>query len=333
MAVSALKALLWQANPAARRASHAGDAPVERGCLSRILVTGATGFIGRPLAAALAAQGHHVRAVVRRDGVGIAGAEPVVVPDLLDETRWPPLLAGIDTVIHLAALSHTGGKSEADYDRINRRLTEIVIGAARTSGITRFIFISSVRAQSGPSADRRLTERDAAQPTDAYGRSKLAAEEALQRSGLPYTILRPVLVYGPRPKGNLRLLLQLACSPLPLPFASATQPRSLLALDNFISAVLHCLATPATTNEIFLLADRETVSLLKIITIWRRALGLKTRLFPFPLNIIENLCLLTGQYGLYEKAFGSLEVDTSKIAATGWQPQISTEQGLNKLHS
>jgi UDP-glucose 4-epimerase len=301
--------------------------------LSRILVTGATGFIGRPLVDGLVARGHDVRAVVRRGGLDIAGAETVVVSDFLDETCWPPLLAGIDTVIHLAALSHTGGKSEADYDRINRRLTETLIGAARSSNIARFIFISSVRAQSGPSADRRLTERDAAHPTDAYGRSKLAAEQALQRSGLPYTILRPVLVYGPRPKGNLRILLKLARSPLPLPFASATQPRSLLALENFISAIAHCLANPATRDEIFLVADRETVSLPRIIATWRGARGRGAGLFPLPLGAIEGLCRLVGRRDFYDKAFGALEVDTGKLSATGWRPAVRTDDGLAAMVS
>jgi len=299
--------------------------------LSNILITGATGFVGRALAAALAAQGHDVRAVVRRGGVNIAGMEMVVMPDLLDETCWLPLLTGIDIVIHLAALSHTSGKSEADYDRINRQLTETLIGASRSSGIARFIFISSVRAQSGPSADRRLTERDAPQPTDAYGRSKLAAEEALQRSSLPFTILRPVLVYGPQPKGNLRLLLQLARSPLPLPFANATQPRSLLAIDNLISAIVHCFTTSTMIGEVFLVADRETTSLFDIVATWRSTLGHTARLFPAPLNAVKSASRAIGQNDFYEKTFGALVVDTRKLMTTGWRPKISTPDGLTAM--
>src|SRR5207247_2493968 len=134
------------------------------------------------------------------------------------------------------------------------------------------------RAQSGPSASRILTEADAPRPTDAYGRSKLAAEMALRSTGMPFTIFRPVVVYGPGVKGNLRFLVRVALSPWPLPLAAFHNRRSMLAVDNLISAVRFALDTPATAGETYVLADDVPISVAELISILRDNLGRKPRL-------------------------------------------------------
>ena len=134
----------------------------------------------------------------------------------------PGCSAGIDAVVHLAGIAHAGpGVAEERYDRVNHRATAALAVAAHDAGVSRFVFVSSIRAQTGPAAERVVSERDTPRPTDAYGRSKLAAERAVAASGVPFTILRPVLVYGPGVKGNLRALMRLAALPIPLPFGGA----------------------------------------------------------------------------------------------------------------
>src|SRR6202034_3587872 len=148
---------------------------------------------------------------------------------------WSPYLEGITQVVHLAGIAHTGGVDVERYERVNRDATAELSAAAARSGVRHFVFVSSIRAQSGPSADHALTENDEPGPTDAYGRSKLAAEAAVRSAGVPFTILRPALFYGPGVKGNFATLLRAALSPWPLPVKDFVNRRSLLSVDNFIS--------------------------------------------------------------------------------------------------
>ncbi|HTZ37701.1 MAG TPA: NAD-dependent epimerase/dehydratase family protein, partial [Stellaceae bacterium] len=160
---------------------------------------------------ALTQSRYTVRAAVRRPPQQpfAAGVEVMQHPDLSQSFDWTPLLAGVEAVVHLAGIAHTGriDIAAARYDSVNRRATADLANAAAREGVRHFVFVSSIRAQSGPAADHALTERDAPAPTDAYGRSKLAAEAAVRASGVPFTILRPVLLYGPGAKGYFALLL------------------------------------------------------------------------------------------------------------------------------
>src|SRR6185369_11694039 len=205
----------------------------------RVLVTGASGFIGRALVHEFVAQGHWVRAAMRVPAdIFPRTVEVVAVSDLANPIEWRPLIREIDSVVHLAGIAHTGaGVAETAYDRVNRAATAALASAAVAARIKRLVFISSVRAQSGPSSSRAIAETDPPAPTDAYGRSKLAAEEAIRATAVPYTILRPALIYGSGVKGNLASLLRLAQSRLPLPLAALHSRRSLLARENLIGAI------------------------------------------------------------------------------------------------
>jgi UDP-glucose 4-epimerase len=204
-----------------------------------VLVTGASGFIGAPLSAALVEAGHQVRAAVRdrRRRSLPSAVEIALLPDLAGGVEWAPLVAGRDAVVHLAAIAHVGPEiPNAIYDRVNHLATAALAKAAAAANVRRFVFMSSTRAQAGATSTAPLTENATPHPTDAYGRSKLAAEVAVRASGVPYTILRPALVYGPNPKGNVASLMRLAAKPIPLPFGAFSNRRSLLALDNLIGA-------------------------------------------------------------------------------------------------
>ena len=180
--------------------------------MTRILVTGASGFVGRALVAELADAGHSVRAAMRQPAdIFPRSVEVIAVSDLTRPVEWRPLLRDIDTVVHLAGIAHAGPEiAEEAYDRVNRLATAELAGAAKIMGIKHLVFMSSVRAQTGPASDTILRETDAPRPTDFYGRSKLAAEDAVRAAGVPFTILRPVLIYGPNVKGNFARLMALA---------------------------------------------------------------------------------------------------------------------------
>jgi nucleoside-diphosphate-sugar epimerase len=299
--------------------------------MSRVLVTGASGFIGRAAIAAFAAEGHAVRAAVRRpprpafpDGVDV-----VQHADFTQAVDWRPLVEGIDAVIHLAGVAHTGrGASAALYDQVNRQATGHLAAAAAKAGVSRFIFVSSVRAQSGAAAEHVLTESDPALPADAYGRAKLAAETSV-RAAVPFTILRPVLVYGPGVKGNLAVLLRAAASPWPLPLKDFSNRRALLGLDNFVAALRFVLASPAAAGETYLVADPGIApTLCEIVTILRRAQGRPARVVSMPPRLIETLLRITQRGEVWDRLGGNLQVDPAKLIAAGWRPLHDTAAGL-----
>jgi UDP-glucose 4-epimerase len=299
--------------------------------MSRVLVTGATGFCGRPLVARLATAGYAVRAAVRRPPSSPLpeGVEIAIHGDLAGSIAWEPLLAGVDAVVHLAGIAHAGRGIAADrYDLVNHRATAALARAAQRASVRHFIFISSIRAQCGSAADHVLTEADAPRPSDAYGRSKLAAEGAVVAAGIPFTILRPVLIYGPGLKGNLAMLAWLAALPVPLPFAGFANRRSLLGLDNLIDAIMFVLETPATEGETFVVADPQPVTLAEIVAALRA--GRPPRLFALPPRLVATVARLLGGADVWDRLGGELMAFPGKLMAAGWSPVAETEAALTR---
>jgi nucleoside-diphosphate-sugar epimerase len=303
--------------------------------MTRILVTGASGFIGRAAMAAFAQSGYTLRAAMRRlpELTFGSGIEVVRHPDLSETFDWQPLLDGVDCVVHLAGIAHTGRRTAPGlYDRVNRLATEQLAAAAAKAGVRHFVFTSSIRAQSGPAADHVLTERDKAAPIDAYGRSKLAAEAAVRSAGVPFTILRPALLYGPGVKGNFALLLRAALSPWPLPVKNLVNRRSLLGVDNFMSALSFVLSAPAARGETYVVADPGIPPRLSdVMATLREAQGRRPLILPLPTHYVEVPLRLIRRHDLWERLGGNLRVDPGKLIAAGWQPLHDTRSGLAAL--
>jgi UDP-glucose 4-epimerase len=250
--------------------------------------------------------------------------------DLVQPVDWRPLLDGVDQVVHLAGIAHaTGGIAAARYDAINREATAQLAAAAATADIRHFVFVSSIRAQIGAAADHPVTEGEPALPSDAYGRSKLAAEQAVRASGVPFTILRPVLLYGPGAKGNFALLARAAASRWPLPLKDFNNRRSLLSVDNFSSALSFVLATPATIGETYAVADPGVPpQLAEVIAALRRANGKRPRLWPLPTACVEVPLRAMRRGDLWDRIGGNLRVDPAKLLTAGWRPRHDTLTGL-----
>jgi UDP-glucose 4-epimerase len=297
----------------------------------KVLITGASGFIGAPLTAALAHAGDQVRAAVRdrRRRSFPAGVEIALLPDLAGAVDWAPLVGGMDAVVHLAGIAHVGADiPDAIYDRVNHLATTALAAAAAQAGAPRFVFMSSTRAQAGAASDQPLTESAEPHPTDAYGRSKLAAEAAVRASGLSYTILRPALVYGPNPKGNLASLMRLAALPLPLPFGALNNRRSLLAIDNLIAAVRFALEDPRAGNETFLVSDPGAIRVAELVTLLRTAAGRNPSLVPVPPALLSVALGLIGKRDMAQRLAGSLIAEPTKLLAAGWRSVIDTKAAI-----
>ncbi len=300
--------------------------------MSHILVTGATGFIGRALITALAKDDCSLRAAVRREPPYSfpRGVEVFRHGDLAQAVDWRPAFEDVDCVLHLAAIAHIGSGVTAElYERVNRAATDELAKAAAEAGIGNFIFVSSLRAQTGPSADHVVIEQDPPAPTDAYGRSKLAAEAALRASGVPFTILRPAVLYGPGAKGNVALLARVAALPGPLPLKSFANRRSMLGIDNFISAVKFVLSSPGAIGETYIVADPPpALKLSEVIAALRAARGRRALLVPLPPALLERALRSLGRAGLWQRIGGELQADPGKLMAAGWRPTHDTRDGL-----
>jgi UDP-glucose 4-epimerase len=300
-----------------------------------VLMTGASGFIGRHLSAALAHDGFRVRAASRQPKAILPSArvEPVGVGDFRQPIDWTPLLDGVDAVVHLAAIAHQdpGKVAAAEYRRINGDAVAELARQCRAAGTAHLVFLSSISAQAEFSARDVVTEQKDGEPAGPYGRSKMEAEAAVRASGVGYTIFRPVVVYGPGVRGNVGTLLRLADSPWPLPFASFHNRRSLLAVDNLVAAILFALAGTQPRNETYIVADPSALSLAEIISTLRAALGRPARLFPAPPAAFRAGLTLAGRGEHWRRIGGSLVVDPAKLLAAGWKPRIDTPAGLTQF--
>ncbi len=301
--------------------------------MTRILVTGASGFIGRALVTELANAGHTVRAAMRQPAdVFPRSVEVVAVSDLTRPVEWRALLSRIETVVHLAGIAHTGPDVAEDvYDRVNRLATAELANAAHAMAIRHLVFISSIRAQSGPTSASVLRETDAPQPTEAYGRSKLAAEEAVRASNVSHTILRPALIYGPGVKGNLARLIELTQMSWPLPLGLCRNRRSLLARGNLIAAIHLALEAPAARNQTFIVADPTPFTLAELVAALRAGAGRSPGLLPVPSPLLRLAMKAMGRDDEWQRLGGTLVADPGKLIAAGWTPPINTMAGLREM--
>ncbi|GBU17068.1 MULTISPECIES: NAD-dependent epimerase/dehydratase family protein [Methylobacterium] len=301
--------------------------------MSRLVaLTGTTGFIGRHLLKSLTSRGDRVRVLLRRPTEMPDGAASAVVGDLSRPMNMAAALAGVDAVVHSAGLAHAmSGAPEDDYRSANTEATRRLAEAAERAGVRRFVFLSSIRAQSGPSAPAPLTEADTPLPTDAYGRSKLAAEQALAETGLDWAALRPVLVYGPGLKGNMAELMRLARMPYPLPLGGLRARRSLVSVESLASAVATVLDAEGPLRKPMIVAEPDALSLPEMIAALRSGLGRPPGLLPVPAGLIGLACRMTGRAEVYSRLSGNLVATAGALSALGWTPAHPTRDGLAQL--
>ena len=298
-----------------------------------VLVTGASGFIGKFVVPALAKQGWQVRAAARDPNSILAkpGIEIVAMPDLKDAVDWAPLLDGASHVVHLAGIAHAPGMLPDDvYSRINAESVGALAKAAKEQ-IERLVLMSSVRAQVGLASDHVITEADAPKPTDAYGRSKLEAERLIGDSGVAFTVLRPAVVYGPGVKGNISSLATLAKTPMPLPFGVLNNRRSLLAIEDLASAIALVLESKQALGETFLVADREPISVGDMVAAMREGLGRSPHLVRVPERAVRRLMASFGKEAEWERLTGNFVIDSGKLQGLGWDPRVTSREGLARM--
>jgi UDP-glucose 4-epimerase len=297
-----------------------------------IALTGATGFIGRHLLRELPRRGYRVQVLLRRPSELPEGASGAIIGDLAAPQNMAAALRGVDAVVHSAGLAHAmSGQPEDDYRVLNTEATVGLARAAERAGVKRFVFLSSIRAQSGPVADAVLTEALPAQPTDPYGRSKLAAEEGLATLSIDWVALRPVLVYGPGVKGNMAALLRLAQLPVPLPLGGLSARRSLLSVDNLAAAVDTVLRAPGRLRRPLIVADEQALTVAEMVATLRAGLGRRPGLVPVPAGLLGWAARAAGREEAFERLAGALVASPAALLSLGWRPPVATPLGLRGL--
>ncbi|MEO8342476.1 MAG: SDR family oxidoreductase [Gallionella sp.] len=304
----------------------------------RFLISGANGFVGKPLCAELLRQGHTVRAAVRSSAQLPDGTEVVTVGDIDSDTDWADALRGVDTVIHLAARVHVMKDKAADplteFFKVNLYGTSNLAQQAASAGVKRFVYVSSIKVNGEQTTEERpFVESDVPDPQDPYAISKLQAEQDLQRiaqeTGLEVVIVRPPLVYGSGVKGNFIRLLTAIDKGIPLPLAGAHNLRSLVYVGNLVDALIACATHPAAIGQTYLVSDGEDVSTAMLVEKIAHAFGHNNRSFYFPPDILRAVSAVLGRAEQVDRLFGSLRVSDAKIRSElGWVPPYTLEQGL-----
>lgn len=306
----------------------------------RVLVTGATGFVGGPVRDLLARRGHAVRATCRGDQPSDAGGEWCRIGDVGPDTAWGDALSGIDTVIHLAARAHVMNEDSANpldlYRRVNRDGAVRLAEQAAAAGVRRMVFVSSIKVNGEATPrDRPFRADDPPAPMDAYGIAKAEAEAALaevaRRTGLELVTVRPPLVHGPGAKGNLATLLSILHRGLPLPLASVDNRRSLVGVANLADALAFLATVTGPVAGTYLVRDGEDVSTPGLIRALARGLGRPARLLPVPPAMLAGLGWLTGRRAVVARLLGSLTVDDAPLRRLGWTPPVTLAAGLEAM--
>jgi len=309
--------------------------------MGSLLVTGASGFVGRPACLALRERGFYVRAFARTPCEWPMGIQCFTASALSELNRSSPALKGVECILHLAGRAHFMQETEADslsvFRSVNVSETLKLAHEASLAGVRRFVFVSSIKVNGERTPPLvPFTEKDKVNPVDPYGISKHEAElgllEVSAETGMEVVIVRPPLIYGPGAKGNFRAMMKLLERGVPLPLALITDNRrSLLALDNLVDFLALCVSHPDAAGRIFLLSDQDDVSTASLLRRLAEAMGLTARLFPVPRLLLRGAASLAGKHSAYQRLCGSLVVDSSAASQLlGWAPSLALDEGLRR---
>ncbi|WP_024586627.1 NAD-dependent epimerase/dehydratase family protein [Aliihoeflea sp. 2WW] len=303
--------------------------------MKRIVITGASGVIGTALLDNLRETGDAITAASRREAHFPPGVRHVKVGEVGAETDWRDALEGQDALVHLAALLPSPAHSPDDFDRVNAAGTARIVEQAERYGIKTIIFLSSIAVVTANANSVAVDDITPPNPANAYGRSKLRAEEAVMRFasiGRTGICLRPPLVYGAQSRGNWRAMMTLAASGLPLPFGAVDNRRTMISVGNLVGAIRHCLenASPERSGA-YAVADRESVSLAQMFRDLREGMGRRPLLVPVPAPLLAVPLRLAGKGQIADSLFGDLEVDSSRFRdAFAWSPPESARDAIRR---
>ncbi|MFI8735972.1 UDP-glucose 4-epimerase family protein [Ectopseudomonas toyotomiensis] len=304
----------------------------------RVLLTGATGFVGGALLRYLSTAGACVVAAVRSSGTRRFSEHVFEVGDISADTQWASALEGTTVVVHTAARAHISQEVSSDplteYRGVNVEGTLNLARQAAIAGVNRFVFISSIGVNGNVNV-RPFSALDVPHPVEPYAQSKWEAERGLwriqQETGMELVIIRPPLVYGPGAPGNFGSLVRWVGKGIPLPLGAIHNRRSLVGIDNLVDLTVRCIDHPAAANQVFLAGDGRDLSTTELLRLVGDAMGRPARLIPVPAGVLKLSAALLGRKAMAQRLLGSLQVDISQTCETlDWQPPFTVEEGLKR---
>jgi len=306
-----------------------------------VLITGASGFVGRTLIENLSAQNKFkVSGSVRASSQISVDDAYVVIGDIDGDTSWQAALQGIDVVVHTAARVHVMRDSVVDplaeFRRVNVAGSLNLARQAIAADVKRFVYLSSIKVNGeGTLPGKQYTADDKPQPQDPYGISKAEAEQELrsliEASPMELVIIRPPIVYGPGVKANFLSMMCWLWRGIPMPFSLTRNKRSFVALDNLVDLIVTCVESPAAANQTFLVSDGDDLSTSELLHAMGEALGKPACLFPVPIWLLTSLARAIGKPAIAQRLFESLQVDISKTRTTlDWTPPVRVNAALKK---
>jgi nucleoside-diphosphate-sugar epimerase len=305
----------------------------------KVMVTGASGFVGYATCARFVMQRMNVVGTVRHlPPQPLPGVDYRIASDVSKDTDWYEALKGVNTVVHCAARVHVMREPTADplqeFRRINVGWTGRLAQLAALQGVRRFVYLSSIKVN-GEQTVVPFTEQDPPNPQDAYGVSKWEAEQALAQvstqTGMEIVIVRSPLVYGPGVRGNFLQLLNILRRGIPLPLASIRNQRSFVYLGNLVDALGRCIQDPRAARQTYLVCDSEDVATPELVRRLGAVMGSKVCLWPCPTALLYWMGQVAGRRGMIDRLVGSLQVNSSKIQTElGWHPPFTVDVGLSE---
>jgi len=312
--------------------------------MKKILVTGASGFIGKSLCETLSKSGRSVFGAVRSlNSILInKNVKYVSIGDISFKKDWKNFLYGIDCIIHCAGTAHkmNNDKNFDVYRSTNIDGTNHLAEQAAEAGVKRLIFLSSIKVNGESTnnikSQKKFSNNDIPAPMDLYSVSKLNAERVLwevsSKTGLEVAVLRLPLVYGYGAKGNLQKLIKFVRSGIPLPLSLVKNQRSMIGTDNLVDLLIRCIDHPEASGKTFLASDGEDLSTPEFIKLIASSMGKKANLFPFPISMLKFLASVLGKRDEIDRLVGSLRIDNNYTKEKlNWIPPISVEEGIRRM--
>jgi nucleoside-diphosphate-sugar epimerase len=304
----------------------------------RILLTGASGFLGRRIISRIGRSGGISLSVAVRKPNTASDLSSYLIDDVSASTDWGLAVAQQDVIIHAAARAHVLKDEVSDplseFRRVNVDGTLNLAKQAALAGVKRFIFISSIGVN-GNINSSPFTPDDEPNPAEPYAQSKWEAEQGLcriqQETGMEVVTIRPPLVYGPGAPGNFGSLVSWIEKGIPLPLGAVHNKRSLVGIDNLVDLIIRCLDHPAAANQVFLAGDGYDLSTTNLLHGVGKAMGKPARLFPIPAGMLQFGATLLGKKAMAQRLLGSLQVDISKTCELlDWKPPYTVQEGLRR---
>jgi len=303
-----------------------------------VIITGANGFVGKLLCEDLISRGYRVYGLVRSNDSKLpSNVHRLLFSDIMNLDIFREYFCKAYAVIHLAAKVHVKNSNDIEeYRHVNTESTIRIAAMAASEGVKKFIYLSTIKVNGDSTDGVPYSINSEPHPVDAYAVSKWEAECELMKindvSNMDVTILRPVLMYGPGVKGNLSSLMKVVSTGLPLPLNKICNLRSLLNVRNLNDLICHCLENNNAAGKTFLVSDGHDLSTTELLELIALSLGITPRLFRVPPGLMQIATSALGKKSIYERLYGSLQVDMSETKKTlGWTPPYSIQEGMHEM--